>query len=102
MLCVASGFRGLVKDPGTEGTVHYTALFLLPSPPNLSASQVVLVVKNLPAVQKIRETCVQSLGWEDLLGEEMATSSSILVWKIPWTGEPVGLYSMVPQRVEQD
>ena len=57
------------------------------------------IVKHLATMPK---TWVQSLGWEDLLGEEMATSSSILVWKIPWTGEPVGLYSMVPQRVEQD
>ena len=34
------------------------------------------------------ETCVQSLGWEDPLEREMATHSSILIWKIPWTEEP--------------
>ena len=39
-------------------------------------------VKHLPAM---RETWVQSLGWEDLLEKEMATHSSILAWKIPWT-----------------
>ena len=39
-------------------------------------------VKNLPAMQ---ETQVRSLGWEDPLEEEMATDSSILTWKIPWT-----------------
>ena len=71
----------------------YWAFFALFSP-NLRASQVVLVVKNLPAVQEIWEMCVQSLGWEDLLGEEMATSSSILAWRIAWTEEPGGLQSM--------
>jgi len=45
------------------------------------------VVKNLPAKQEMR---VQSLGWEDPLEEEMATHSSILAWRIPWTEEPEG------------
>ena len=45
------------------------------------------VVKNLPAMQ---ETWVQSLGHEDLLEREMATHSSILAWKSPWTEEPGG------------
>ena len=48
------------------------------------------MVKRLPAV---RETQVPSLGWEDLLEKEMATHSSILAWKIPWTEEPGRLYS---------
>ena len=43
------------------------------------------MVKRLPIMQ---ETRVQSLGWEDLLEKEMATPSSILAWKIPWTEEP--------------
>ena len=47
-------------------------------------------VKNLPAVQ---ETQVRSLGWEDPLEKEMATHSSILAWRMPWTEEPVGLPS---------
>ena len=38
-----------------------------------------------------QETWVQSLGWEDPLEKEMATHSSILAWRIPWTKEPVGL-----------
>ena len=46
------------------------------------------MVKNLPAVQ---ETQVQSLVWEDPLEEEMATYSSILAWRIPWTEELGGL-----------
>ena len=48
----------------------------------------VLVVKNPPANA---EDTVQSLGQEDPLGEEMATHSSILAWRISWTGEPGGL-----------
>ena len=48
------------------------------------------MVKNLPAM---RETQVQSLGWEDPL-EDMATHSSILAWRIPWTEESDGLQSM--------
>ena len=48
------------------------------------------MVKNLPAM---RETWVRSLGQEDPLGKEMATHSSILAWRIPWTQEPGWLYS---------
>ena len=48
------------------------------------------MVKCLPTMQ---ETWVQSLGQEDPLKKEMATHSSILAWKIPWTEEPGGLYS---------
>ena len=48
-------------------------------------SLVAQMVKNLPAVQ---ETQVQSLGWENPLENGMATYSSILAWKIPWTEEP--------------
>ena len=48
------------------------------------------------------ETQVQSLGQEDLLEKEMATHSSILAWKIPWTEEPGGLQSMGLQRVGHD
>ena len=43
------------------------------------------MVKNLLATQEMK---VRSLGWEDLLEEEMATHSSILAWEIPWTEEP--------------
>ena len=54
------------------------------------ASLVAQTVKNLPAMQ---ETQVRSLGWEDPLEQEMATHSSTLAWKIPWTEEPGRLYS---------
>ena len=50
----------------------------------------------------MRETWVQSLGWEDPLEKEMATHSSILAWKIPWTEEPGGLQSTGQQRVRHD
>ena len=52
------------------------------------ASLVAQTVKRLPAV---RETWVRSLGWEDPLEKEMATNSSTLAWKIPWTEELGGL-----------
>ena len=54
----------------------------------IGASLVAQSVKNLPAVQ---ETGVRSLNWEDPLGKEMATHSSILAWKLPGTEEPGGL-----------
>ena len=57
------------------------------------------MVKNPPAML---ETWVQSLGWEDLLEKEIATHSSILAWRIPWTEEPDGLQSMELQRVRHD
>ena len=57
------------------------------------------VLKRLPAMQ---ETQVRSLGWEDPLEKEMATHSSTLAWKIPWTEEPGRLQSMGSQRVGHD
>ena len=65
----------------------------------LWASLVTQMVKNLPVMQKPQETQVRSLVWEDPLEEEMVTHSSILAWRIPWTGEPGGLQSMGSQRV---
>ena len=56
-------------------------------------------VKCLPTMQ---ETQVRSLGWEYALEKEMATHSSTLVWKIPWTEEPGRLQSMGSQRVGHD
>ena len=62
-------------------------------------SLVAQTVKHLPTMQ---ETRVQSLGQEDLLEKEMATHSSILAWKIPWTEEPGRLQSVGSQRVRKD
>ena len=74
-------------------------LIHLSSPMSLTASLVAQMVKNLPAMQ---ETQVQSLGQKDPLEKEMATQSSILAWRIPWTQDPVGLRSMESQRLRHD
>ena len=63
------------------------------------ASLVAQRLKRLPARQ---ETRVQSLGWEDPLEKEMATHSSILAWRIPWTEEPGRLQSTGSQRVRHN
>ena len=52
--------------------------------------------------QPMQEMPNRSLGWEDPQGEEMATHSSSLAWKIPWTQEPGGLQSKESQRVRHD
>ena len=59
-------------------------------------SMVAQMVQNPPAMQEI---WVQSLGWEDLLEEGMATHPSILIWRVPWTEQPGGLQFMGSQRV---
>ena len=58
-----------------------------------------LVVKNPLAKQ---ETWVQSLAWEDALEEGMATHSSVLAWRMPWTEEPGRLQSVGLQRVRRN
>ena len=63
---------------------------------SLVTSPVAQMVKNLPAMQ---ETWVQSLGQDDPLEKKMATHSSILAGRIPWTEEPGRLQSMGSQRV---
>ena len=62
-------------------------------------SLVAQTVKHLPTM---RETQVRSLGREGLLEKEMATHSSILAWRIPWTEEPGRLQSMGSKRVRHD
>ena len=71
-------------------------IFLFPQQNDIYLAQ---TVKHLPTM---RETWVQSLGQEDFLEKEMATHSSILAWKIPWTEEPGGLQSLGLQRVGHD
>ena len=65
----------------------------------MKASLVAETVKNLPAMQEAR---VQSLDWDAPLEKGMATHSSILAWRIPWTEEPSGIQSMGSQRVRRE
>ena len=65
----------------------------------LVTSLVAQLVKNPPVMW---ETWARSLGWEDPLEKGMATRSSTLAWKIPWTEEAFGLQSMESQRVRRD
>ena len=91
-------FNFSVPGPGHRVVTHITrhsSTELSPKKPSLVAQ----MVKNLPAMQ---ETQVRSLSWEDPLKKEMATHSSILAWRIPWTEEPGGLQSMGLQRVRHD
>ena len=61
-----------------------------------------LVAQRLKHLPAMRETWVRFLGREDPLEKEMATHSSILAWRIPWTEEPGGLQSTGSQRVGHD
>ena len=77
------------KEKNNNNRIHY----------RIEASLVAQTLKNLPAMW---ETQIQSLGWEDALEKEMATHSSILAWKSPWTEQPGRLQSMGSQRVGHD
>ena len=82
------------ESPGCKSSLHYYQILGLgrgfPGSSN---------IKNLPSVQV---TPVRSLGREDPLEKGMVTHSSILAWRIPWTEEPDGLWSMGLQRVRHD
>ena len=77
-------------------STHAHALYWRSSGIYVLTSLVAQMVKSLAAVQA---TWVQSLGQEDSLEKEMATHSSILAWRIPWTEEPRGLQFMESRRV---
>ena len=105
---MAFSTRGPVEMNGGEDQVKSVNTKLPQTPstslvftliPFSSASLVAQTVKRLPTMW---ETRVRSLGWEDPLEKEMATHSSILAWKIPWTEEPGRLQSMGLQRVRHD
>ena len=74
-------------------------LFLVCNKKNYWISLVAQMVKNLPAIQ---ETRLRSLGQEDPLENRMATHSSILTWKMPWTEQYGRLQSMRLQRARHD
>ena len=61
-----------------------------------------ILVQTVKNQSVVWEALVQSLGREDPLEKEMATHSSLLAWRMPWTEEPGGLQSMGPQRVGHD
>ena len=61
-----------------------------------------MVAQTVNCLPTMRETLVQSLGQEDPLEKKMATHSSTIAWKIPWTKEPGRLQSMGSQRVRHD
>ena len=81
------------------GISHQLFFWTCPLELPLRASLVAQRLKHLPAMW---ETLVRSLGWEDPLEKEMATHSSILAWRTPWTEEPGRLQSMRSQRARQD
>ena len=61
-----------------------------------------LVAQTVKRLSTMWETRVQAPGWDDPLEKEMAIHSSTIAWKIPWTEEPGGLYSVGSQRVRHD
>ena len=76
--CVGAILHRVAKS---RTRLHFLSMFYL------GPSQVALMVKNMPA-------SAEDLSWEDALEEGMATHSSILAWRIPWTAEPGRLQSM--------
>ena len=91
----------MLCETSQDGTQGFGITVSLEKPSSLGrrASLVAQMVKILSAMQ---ETCVQSLDREDPLEKGMATHSSILAWRIPWTEEPGELESMESQRVGHD
>ena len=87
------------RDEITQDVASSTCCRVFKVPSHCRTSLVAQTVKHLPTMW---ETWVRSLGWEDLLEKEMATHSSTLAWKIPWTEEPGGPQSMGLQRVRHD
>ena len=89
----------LLGEISTTSDMQMITTLMAENKEELRTSLVALVGKNLPAM---RETWVQSLGWEDTLQEGMATHSTILIWRIPWTEESGGLQSIGLQKIGQD
>ena len=95
----AAALQCLLKQQNTKklyGTKNHCV------PVRLRASLMAQWVKNPPTMQETQEMRVQFPGQEDPLEEGMATHSSILAWRIPWTEEPGGLQPKGSQRVGHD
>ena len=84
--------RNKAKEITTNGMVIIIRIYCWAS----------LVAQRLKCLPAMWETWVRSLGQENPVEKEMATHSSILAWRIPWTEEPGGLQSMGSQRVGHD
>ena len=104
----------LVLHEGNESQAGFTGVHYLISVPNSTLDSTLvlriapeldwasLVAQTVKCLSPMLETRVRSLGWEDPLEIEMATHSSTLAWKTPWTEEPGGLQSMGSQRIGHD
>ena len=89
---------GRLQSMGSQRVRHEWAYTHIYVNPKLLTSLVAQRLKRLPAMW---ETWVQSLGWDNPLEKEMATHSSILAWRIPWTEEPGGLQSKESDTTER-
>ena len=94
-----SVFIPIPKKGNAKECSDYRTIALISHTSKVMLKMMVQWVKCLPTMQ---ETRVRSLGWEDPLEKEMATHSSTLAWKIPWTEKPGRLQSMGSQRVRHD
>ena len=95
LLAVQGTLKSLLQHHSSKASVLLRSAFFIVQRSSLVAQ----TLKHLSAMQ---ETRVRSLGWEGPLEKEMATHSNILAWRIPGTGEPVGLPSMGLHRVGHD
>ena len=97
LFAVQGTLKSLLQHSSSKASILWHSGFFIVqlSQPYITTGKTIVLtrstVKNLPAVW---ETWIRSLGLKDFLREEMATSSSILSWRIPWTEEPGGLQSM--------
>ena len=85
-----------------EILLHHYILTKLENREVIFVTKTSLVAQTVKRLPKMREIWIQSLGQKDPLEKEMATHSSTLAWKIPWTEEPGGLQTMGSQRVGHD
>ena len=99
ILAVQETLKSLLQHHSLKALILWCSAFFMAQLSHPCTSLVAQMVKHLPTMQ---DTWVQSLGQEDLLGKEMATHSSTLAWKIPWTEELGRLQSTGSHRVGHD